>query len=319
MDISNSTLNNLSGQSWTNSTTGAIIEYPWTSNSSRNVSGCVVDAQWAKGKVFYQYTTAIQPAINSMMHRTTDDNFHNDMFRVKPDNQWRRIRISEDLFDAVMFPGAFAIPSNFQTYNATETKSLIESFNWNQEWISEPGLPRTEQMIAAVFADALARAGSWRTAEAKVTRRPNWVMAILTGDGAFDESFGSLNSHTAIRMNQEVTGYAFKLNSVTDYMALVVVFAHLVIATGHTILMLKTRRSSACWDSFPELLALAMQSLPSPKALKNTATGIFTTRVFGQNTRIRVSTNDSEHVELALDADDRTKTLLPPDDRMEYG
>lgn len=309
----------LSEQHWTNSTTGVIIEYPWTSNHSRNVSGCVVDARWAKGKVFYEYSTAVQPAIDSMKHRGSDGYYINDMFRPKPGGEWRRINISKDLFYAVIFPGAFLAPSKSQTHNLTQTEALMKAFNWNKEWVSEDHLYETEQMISAVFADAIARAGSWRTVSPTEKRKSDWELEILNGGEAYEKPIGPSDAYTSIRMDQQITGYAFKASSITDYMALVVVFAHLAIATGHTVLMLYTRQSSACWDSYPELLTLAMQSLPSETALKNTAAGIFTSRVFGHTTRIRVHSDDKEHVVLALDKDDRGDTLQKPDVLQKYG
>jgi exopolysaccharide biosynthesis predicted pyruvyltransferase EpsI len=65
-------------------------------------------------------------------------------------------------------------------------------------------------------------------------------------------------------------------------------------------------------------MALAMQSLPSEIALKNTTTGIATSRVYAQNARVLVAVQDKEHVELAFDTDRKGQMLERPDVLKEY-
>jgi hypothetical protein len=69
-------------------TTGLLIEYPWKNNRARKISGCVLDARWANGKVFYEYMTAVQLALNPMQHHETDGYYISDMFRPKSDGNW---------------------------------------------------------------------------------------------------------------------------------------------------------------------------------------------------------------------------------------
>ncbi|KAK7177764.1 hypothetical protein PSPO01_16185 [Paraphaeosphaeria sporulosa] len=314
----------LSEQPWTNSTTGIVIDYPLTSDQPRSVSGCVVDARWVDGKVLREFSTATQPAVDSMQFPVTKENNLNDIFQPSPDGSWRRIDISEEVFDAVMFPGVYPVPSKEKSDNETRIDELTKSVNWDyKDWVLGNNVPRLEHMIAATLADALARVGAWRTSKvfAKDSRiePDDWITAILTNGKAFHEPPGSDSLYTSMSMEQEITGYAFKSSTVTDYLSIAVLVAHLVMATGHTILMLSTRRSSACWDSFPELMALAIQSLPSQIALKNTAAGIFTSKAYAQNARILVAADDKEHVELSFDADREDQMLEMPDVLKEYG
>ncbi|EMD58655.1 hypothetical protein COCSADRAFT_165465 [Bipolaris sorokiniana ND90Pr] len=84
----------------------------------------------------------------------------------------------------------------------------------------------------------------------------------------------STSTFTEFHIRQEITGYAFKVSSTTDILALIVVFLHLAMAVIHTLRLVIRRRSSSCWDSIPELLTLTQQSSPSEVALKNTTTRI---------------------------------------------
>jgi hypothetical protein len=74
------------------------------------------------------------------------------------------------------------------------------------------------------------------------------------------------------------------------------VLSHLAVATGHVILVLFTQHSSAYWNSIPEPFTLVMQSQSSGGTLKNTATGIWTSKVYGQKSKISVLTEEKELV-----------------------
>jgi hypothetical protein len=79
-----------------------------------------------------------------------------------------------------------------------------------------------------------------------------------------------------------------------------VLFTHLILAVGHTVYILSTRRSSGCWDTFSELVALAQQSQPAESELRNTCAGIHKLETFQHKVRIIRSDEDQEHLELAF-------------------
>ena len=55
---------------------------------------------------------------------------------------------------------------------------------------------------------------------------------------------------------------------------MVVLLIHIVLAIGHTIILMASRESSNRWDSVSELLALQHNSRPAPKALHKIGAGI---------------------------------------------
>jgi hypothetical protein len=66
-------------------------------------------------------------------------------------------------------------------------------------------------------------------------------------------------------------------------------------------------------------MALAMQSLPSNVALKNTTAAILMTRVCMENARVQVAANEEQHIELVFDEDRKDQAMKRLDPEKEYG
>jgi hypothetical protein len=214
---------------------------------------------------------------------------------------------------------------------------------------NDTSTPNIAHTIAMIFADSLARIGSWQLSPGKPmpSKISDWEAQLLSGayggSGYSEPPVGSHDRVTYFQMKQRITGCmslsnrrsiyilavalanlylllaAYKASTTTDYLALSVVLIHLVIAVGHTILLLKPKESSGCWDTLPELLALAQQSAPSTAALKNTSTGIYRLESFRNSVRVLISRDDEEHVDLKFDKDRVGDVLKRPVVSRKYG
>lgn len=319
----------LSGVSWTNSTTGIIVEFPWSTNDERNVTGCVIDARWADGIVIYEYDSAPQSALLVPPLQGDYSRYQaRDLFRLTPELVRKRIDISKEVFDVVNFVllpdlhgAVFGMPTTLRPPNVTSIEALLLRLRWGNDWGGNGHVTDVEHTLAVVFADALARANVYRMPPEKPFPKKveNWKPEILSNGEAYDPPPGPPDLYTTFKMDQIITGFAYKGSSVTDKLALIVVFMHLAIATGHTLFLLITGRSSGAWDSLTELLSLALRSSPSSVALKNTSVGIYKPRTFRKTTRIRVSKKDLRHVELVFDEDSEDDHGRVPDLALKYG
>ncbi|UPX13774.1 uncharacterized protein EKO05_0004273 [Ascochyta rabiei] len=343
----------LSNVSWTTATTGIIIEHAWDDKTSHSVSSCVVDARWAKGAVSVGLAQAVQTEVYSVTRSVKNSLVSSgsyrafDMFNSNsgPRDSWRRINITDEWFNSINLPlsndtnipyslnTARPADSNASTVSASDMTTISALLALTAS--STSSSPAIEHTLASIFADALSRAGTWRMLNITLPvsnktphltihhmRIPDFRNQLLhSGEAYSDPSLSSPTSFTPFEVSQIITGYAFKTSSTTDILALAVVILHLAIALAHTTFLLLRRRSSACWDSVPELLALAQQSRKSELALHNTATGIQCLDTFRQRTRIRVSEEDSTRVEVRFDTDVAAGVHKPgkPRETVMYG
>ena len=276
-----------------------------------------------------EYGKPVQASIDSIPTKVllSDPYLYNDVFFPKP-GSWRRINITHDWFRALNFP----LPNEIKDQNPPNTTSieaLILSLNLplNDSLV----ISRIEYAITTYFADALDRVGSWRILNItspvynnsitliNCNKLPDFAARILLGKESFQRPQEPYKSFTEFQMKQTISGYIYLAVTTTDFLALAVLFMHLLIALGHTVLILVTKRSSGCWDTLPELLALAQQSPPSKTALHNTATGIYKLGTSRQRTRLRVSESDTEHVELQYDIDRSPNNSPKINVLQEYG
>jgi hypothetical protein len=259
------------------------------------------------------YGKPVEPAIDI----PRNDQYHvNDLFQPT-EGAWRRLNVTKSWFSALNFPVQEGLGTQ-SVNNITSIESLIMALGTRFD-VNDSHLTRVEYAMATYFADALARAGTWRNIDItkpihytqvnilNYRHAENWKARIIRGKEAYLRPDVAEKDTTAFVMKQTITGYAYLVQSITDYLALAVLLIHLAIALGHTVLMLVTRTSSGCWDTVPELLAVAQQSEPSKVALQNTATGVYRMRTFGQRARMRVATSDRERVELCFDVDPGTE------------
>lgn len=142
-----------------------------------------------------------------------------------------------------------------------------------------------EYVIASALSDALSRIGSYRSYNTSGSV-DDWAFLyynafpdandIMAWNRAVKPLGYDLEPRKYMRMKMRVsvTGYGYQSSTSSDYLALLVLFLHLLLALMHTIYNLSTRQTSGCWDTFSELMALAQQSQPARSELSNTCAGI---------------------------------------------
>ena len=118
--------------------------------------------------------------------------------------------------------------------------------------------------------------------------------------------------YTTLRARITITGFCFKASVLSDYLSIALLLSHMFLALSHTTWLLGTGRSSSCWDSITELVALVQNSRPAPIVLKNTCAGIKRKHTFSIRARIRATAPityetderpNAEHVEVIFGPD----------------
>lgn len=84
-----------------------------------------------------------------------------------------------------------------------------------------------------------------------------------------------------------ISGYSYSAIASTDYLSIVVLIVHVLLALGHTLQLIYFKRSSSAWDSIAELLTLSLNSRPPTHVLKNTSAGIDQFDTYKRVTKIR--------------------------------
>jgi len=299
--------------------TGLVFEAPWVAEgSSRVVLGCSIDARWTNGTLGCQVKGACsETSITNLGH--SDGNTD---FRPVDDSSWSRIHLQKSWLDILTTYTQEKIPKQ-QNWNATTLESLLAGSRlvvdlldpvrsqtdvWNE--MIPGGLNRTitlEWILAALITDGLSREGSARIFN---TTGPLSSWTILdynkTGDFSNQLLFGgnplqppSAPNLTENRVSITITGYSYKASTLTDYLSIAVLFAHILFALSHIIELVITGRSSGCWDTVTELLALMQNSRPARNALRNTGAGIYELTTYAKVAAIRaVHPTDGNGTEL---------------------
>lgn len=300
-------------------TYGLIFQSPWQSNKSRMVSGCTIDARWAKASVWSRFPGPFQATFYETREATKG--FRQTSFLPSNTSSWRGMLFDPKWLDSVNFKVPKSAPG-YTSGGATTIEALITSAGIASNTsdridpgnISDP--PRyLEYIIANVLSDAASRVGSHRSfntsgptdrwpmlyynASAPVGDIMAWSRATKPADYDLDPS-----EYTKLKMRVTVTGYGYQSSNSSDYLSLIVLFTHLVLAVVHTIYIISIRSSSGCWDTFSELVALAQQSSPTQSELTNTCAGIHRFGTFKHKVRIKVSEIDDKHIEFVFGEQD---------------
>ena len=162
-----------------------------------------------------------------------------------------------------------------------------------------------ELILASTFANGLSRYGSRRAfnlaASPDARSDPfTWDLKKPPRAPGFSQSLLSISpKHNAVlsappgsgfvtqSMRCEVFGYAWYMSSISDYLAIGVVVAYMVIAIAYTVWVLfVTGVTSSSWDTVTELLALALQS-PVPETLSGSGAGLERLATYKRLVRLR--------------------------------
>lgn len=313
-------------------TAGILVELPWDAHTSTRVAfGCSIDARWTDGKTSYDGQAPHDARILHTRPRGQDKEFLPD------GNSWKSIKVDADWLAALTPPvpndgprfepwGPSTMENIFKATDLTtwsfSQKNLSahsQTYVWNNRGPS--AIIFTEHMLATVFADGLSRVGSFRAFDSTVSPMSSWMVQNYT-DILNDPILSSISleggrqvlqpafpprQFTRLEIKEHIYGYCYHSNSVSDYLAIAILLTHLIIALSHTVWILRRRKTSGCWDTVAELIALAKNSRPAPLALGNTCAGIKQLWTFGQVARIRVADDhfgevgSGGHLELVID------------------
>ena len=287
--------------------TGLIFEAPWTAKGdSRVVLGCSIDARWTNGTIRCQANGHCSgPSITTL--GPADGNTD---FRPVNDSSWSHIYLQQSWLD-VLTPYKQVETTQQRPWNATTLEKILAGSDlisglsdrlrsqtevWNE--LIPGGLNRTitlEWVLSALIANGLSREGSARAFD---TTAPisSWTVSnynktadfgdqLLNGGHPLQRPSGANLTENRVSIN--ITGYSYRASTLTDYLSMAVLFIHMLLAITHVIELLITHRSSGCWDTVTELLALMQNSRPARSALKNTCAGIKELKTYAQVAVIR--------------------------------
>ncbi|KAJ4127883.1 hypothetical protein NW768_008163 [Fusarium equiseti] len=307
------------------SSVGVLLLSPDSENTERWImQGCSIDGRWAKGKtkitegpisVGYDFSTD-QP--RSTLDSEVDvESYGWGRFTPPNDGTWRRINITAGWLSALNAE----IPGTGHA-NGTRQQRTIESI---LEVASDRPLGDIESnlmrefALAVIVAEGLSRSSSWRTTNYVSTLEPLissvWNKSSATtlvriGGPENIADPGTSGKTAKLNMQMELHGYAMSAESWIDYLCIVVLLIHTIIALSHSVWVVWYRRTSDAWESITDVLTLGLNSerpgQTGEDGLKNTSAGI----------RTWVPTRQVGWIE-AIDGNTSTSTALDRPEKLQ--
>ncbi|KAG8158525.1 hypothetical protein KVR01_011647 [Diaporthe batatas] len=309
---------------------GIIFEAPWTNrHTSRVVVGCSIDARWTAGKV--KNNQAYPSDIASPEKWKIVAGYIAPMFMPPNNKSWLPIHL-DDAWVKVSDPQGKG-QGHLQSLLASSaiidqalTTAHDQTDTWNQAVMGSSNRTLLLEWITSLsVVDSLSRYGTYRFLNTSgpqmdwdllnFNKQPDFTNKILSGGPALEKPTGV--PLTTFRTTIILNGLLYRASSVTDCLALGILIAHILIALGHTMHLILYRKSSASWDTISEFLALAHNSRPSKKALRNASAGIRTKKPFSKIAHVRAVTMEKgTTAEAAADmlATDRAELIFVESD-----
>ncbi|KAJ9500287.1 hypothetical protein H2202_004082 [Exophiala xenobiotica] len=314
---------------------GAVLESAWNAQKTSRVAvGCSVQAGWLPTSVYtdeYSFWTGWYPwdiefggQTPSWVEIPASEPQPATNGRVAFSDDWLSLlnptvsdpEPSADTWTPSVMESIIGASGLADDLSSSDETSLAEA------WVDDGqlGISRTvllESIISSVVTDGLGRSGAYRIFDTQGSSS-EWPISMFDPLPDFDKRI--IDGHdalqvprqdtdiTTLRIKMQITGYALK-RSLTGALAVVVLLAHIILATGHIVFVLVKRQASNSWDSISELIALSQNSRPAYIALANTGAGINERRTYGRLARIRATSTidqpDNDHVELVFEGPDR--------------
>lgn len=314
---------------------GAVIELPRAERSNnRAVVGCAAQTGWVPTTLrtdAYTFWSGYYPYGIYFGERTPSWTAAGADQVVSPTNG--RVALGEAWLN-LLTPPAPPMPGITSNWSASTmevilaaarvggpdgtTGSTRQAETWAQEDQATNGAKTRliETIISSVLVDGLSRSGSHRVfnqagdmSDATLSMyqpRRDFGQRILQGRDALNLPDGGEATHTVLRASMLITGYAFRGNF-PGYLAVTVLLAHAILASVHVLWLMLRKRVSRSWDSIAELVALAQNSQPAEKVLRNTGAGVGLFRTFATIAKIRVrpvaGKAQQDRVELVFEED----------------
>jgi hypothetical protein len=218
---------------------------------------CSVFARWQPMEIF------IDPSIDTFVHSPGVDNPDNTMDKWLRSNatgfEDQKIELDIDWANSALPPNQTLIPI---------ATSLIPKHKGDARFAV--GIA-----VTTLIADAISRIGMSKP----VFLKGNFVSSSpMTEDGLqdilpFNGSESDLANFTPIDIRQWRNGYSYSLNGSTKYLAVAILFIHILLALIHTLFVVWIGLSFNILKSVSDVVALAINSSPS-SLLENTCVGI---------------------------------------------
>lgn len=301
---------------------GGVFEAPWDSNkTSRALVGCTVQAGWVPATVYtneYAFWTGWYPWNIQYGDRTpawsaTDQATTNG--RIALGDDWLSLLTPPTTVPDLGPWRPSTIESLFMSAGLGSSPDTLVTDWLDQRSGGLDSLALIEAIVCSVIVDGLSRTGSYRVFNtsgptfqwplANYNPFPDFQKRILRNEPALMTPAVSRENLTTIEASMQISGFSFK-GSLAAYLAMAVLFTHLLMATTHMIYVVHKRCSSSSWGSVAELIALSQNSQPAFDVLANTSGGIESRKTFSQMAKIRVrkdpsSPDELEHVELVFE------------------
>ncbi|KAL3486647.1 hypothetical protein BJX62DRAFT_17625 [Aspergillus germanicus] len=251
------------------------------------------DASWKHIQIHPDWFDLLSP-------RVSNGSLLNDTSRPNPD--YRRQEHTSTLQDQTQIEDSTLLERLLSLYDLPTTGS--------SSYITGLRIIALEVAISMLFTDGLSRTAAHRHRE---TWRlfPAWtynawhattesLARSMVRHGAPIETYSRpdvLNGPdhaTRMVMHAKFFGYALTPTNWFDYLSIVLLLAHILLAIAHTAWSLWRGETSEAWDSIPELVALAQQSPPAgTPLLDNTCAGVRSMRTMRRVVRVESAVNGS--------------------------
>jgi hypothetical protein len=282
-----------------------VFEAPWTNeNTSRVVVGCSIDARWTGGKLKNDEAYPSDKA--SPANWKAVAGYIAPSFMPPNNRSWLPIHLDE----------AWVKVSDAQGGNQGHLQSLLTSSaiidtnltaardqtsTWNYAVMGSPNRTLLLEWITSLsVVDGLSRYGTYRFLNISgpqqdwellyFNKQSDFTNKILSGGPALEKPAGV--PVTTFRTTIILNGLCYRASSLTDWLAIAILRGYIFIALGHTIHLIVYHKTSASWDTIPEFLALAHNSRPSKKALRNASAGMRMKAPFSRVAYVRAVTTE---------------------------
>ena len=175
-----------------------------------------------------------------------------------------------------------------------------------------------EENLALALADGLARVGCGSNLSLVGLHGGTGGLYGPAGevyDSDLAPALAAVSNWTRVDMAFSRYGYGYGMNTITKKFAAAVLLLQAVIALATVVALALSKRISSSWSSVGELLALAINSNPTPR-LQNTGAGVSRLDTWKEQVMVRVA--DGRQLQLIFEGDGKLREYSKPAVGKEY-
>ena len=292
-------------------------------------AACSIDARWRQSQILGSGVAELASDVTyeqSLAFSVSNWN----VFPAVDDGKWRTVRLGIDWLNTLTPELA-----NFSYWNTLSSIFTEIGLDNNTDLISNWGDVGTMMaaVISTVVADGMSRSGYEKNGGLGNTTYAPWPLSYMPGQESWspiiagsymlppdDIADESATDRVKMYWSVAVTGLGYRANSLAYYLALAVLFVHVVLAFGHIIWVCRTckRETSTAWSSLTELITLALRSVPPDSTLDNAAAGVkrfkmFEDPVFIRRTSKQALNGGAPHQAVATQSSGEVEMILGTD------